>query len=266
MDHEELKNRSRRVWGTGDYEPTSRQLRPASEALVGALDIAEGHRVLDVAAGHGNCAVAAARRGAHVCATDFSPAMIASGRKRTQAEGFEMEWREADAADLPFEDGSFDRVTSVFGAIFAPEQGTVASEAVRVTRQGGRIGFTAWTTNGFTPRLLEVAKSYGPPDPADGPDPFWWGRADEVEEAFRTRGCAVDIRRKVLSFRYSSWQECRASLEAHGMTVLARETMPRDRYEDMFEQFRALAEEHDHGEGDAVVVDSEYLEVLVTRS
>jgi ubiquinone/menaquinone biosynthesis C-methylase UbiE len=265
MGDDELKERAKLVWGAGDYGPTSRQLEPASEALVDAMEITPGHRVLDVAAGHGNCAIAAARRGAVVCASDFSPVMIESGRARTQAQGLEIEWQEADAADLPFDKESFDRVTSVFGAIFAPEQEAMAAEVVRVTRGGGMIGLTSWTDDGFTSRLIGISSSFGPPAPPDSPDPLRWGRREEVDAIFAALGCAADIRSRALTFRYASWSDCRQSLEAHGMAVVARQNMPPDQYEEMFRQIRELTEDTSYGEGAAIVFDSEYLEVLVAK-
>lgn len=62
MDLEEMKARSRAMWGTGDYAPTGRQLEPVSVALVDALDVGPVHRVLDVAAGLGNCSLAVRAR------------------------------------------------------------------------------------------------------------------------------------------------------------------------------------------------------------
>jgi SAM-dependent methyltransferase len=174
MDLEAVKARSKAIWSSGDYAPTSRQLEPVSETLVESLAVDRDHRVLDVAAGHGNCALAAARRGAKVVASDFSPVMIERGRARSEASELDVTWREADAAALPFEDGGFDRVTSVFGAIFAPEQLTVASELVRVTAPGGRIGLTAWTADGLIARMLRIPASLGPPPPEGAPDPMAW--------------------------------------------------------------------------------------------
>lgn len=262
---EELRARSLAVWNTGDYEPTSRQLEPASEWLVEALGVGPGQVVLDVAAGHGNCALAAARRGARVVATDFASSMVEAGRRRTEGRGIGITWQEADAADLPFDEATFDRVTSVFGAIFAPDQTAAAAEAVRVARPGGGVGLTAWTPDGYTSRLLHIARRYSPPVPSGAPDPLDWGRPEHVAELFEPTGSSVDIRRRSLTFRYPSWEAWRASMEAHGMGVLAKQTLPAARYEAMFEEIRALTEESSYGEDGAVAFDSDYLEILVTK-
>jgi len=77
-------------------------------------------RVLDVAAGTGNASLPAAQTGASVTASDLTPELLEAGRRRAEAEGLELEWAEADAEALPFEDESFDVVMSSIGAMFAP--------------------------------------------------------------------------------------------------------------------------------------------------
>lgn len=266
VDIEELKARSREVWGTGDYAPTSRQLEPASHQLLDALGVGDGDRVLDVAAGHGNCALAAARRGATVVASDFSPVMVAVGKGRTDAAGVEVQWREADAAELPFGDGAFDVVTSVFGAIFAPEQRDVAEQLVRVTTPGGRFGVTAWTPDGLTARMLAAggpdqdASDRGPSD-RDPPGPLAWGDAAHVAELFAGLPCDVELTERRIRFHYPSWEAWRRDLEAHGMTVVAKQTMPPDDYEQMFAEMRAVVEGAVLPGATGVTYDAEYVEV-----
>src|SRR5581483_8028393 len=105
MDLDELKRGAATMWGLGDYRPIAEAIFPEAVALAEACDVRPGTSVLDVAAGTGNVAIAAARMGATVVASDLSPQMVAWGRERTAAEGLDVEWHEADAEDLPFEDG-----------------------------------------------------------------------------------------------------------------------------------------------------------------
>ena len=93
-----------------------------------------------MAAGDGNFALACAQEGASVVASDISPGMVERGRARSAAEGYDVEWLEADAEELPFEDERFDCVGSVFGAMIAPRPERVASELFRVVRPGGTVG------------------------------------------------------------------------------------------------------------------------------
>ena len=160
MDVDAIKERNRWMWGLGDYSALSEALRPAAEALADACAVSAGQEVLDVAAGDGNFAVACAREGASVVASDLSPGMVERGRARSEQDGFDIEWVEADVEDLPFEDGRFDCVGSVFGAMIAPRPRVVAEELFRVVRPGGTVGMTAWTPRGFSAELFKLGRSY----------------------------------------------------------------------------------------------------------
>src|SRR5215208_7228355 len=109
-DAELFKERHRELWGLGDYPVLARRLEPAAAALCDACAVSAGQEVLDVGAGTGNFAIACAREGASVVACDLAPGMIEAGRARTEAEGFDLEWMEADVEQLPFEDARFDCV------------------------------------------------------------------------------------------------------------------------------------------------------------
>lgn len=111
----------------------------ANEALALA-GLKPGDRFLDVAAGTGGLSLPAARLGAKVLATDWSPAMIERFEARVRAEGLsDAEGRVADCHALHLEDGSFDVTGSQFGVMLVPDQPTALREMVRVTRPGGRV-------------------------------------------------------------------------------------------------------------------------------
>src|ERR671918_1682522 len=148
MDVEAIKQRQAFIWAQGDYMMLSRQLAPAAQALADACAVSAGQEVLDVGAGDGNFAIACAREGASVVASDLSPGMVERGRARSEREGFDIEWVEADVESLPFEDGRFDCVGSVFGAMIAPRPRVAAEEMFRVVRPGGTVGMTAWKDEG----------------------------------------------------------------------------------------------------------------------
>src|SRR3954454_10442699 len=171
------------MWGLGDYADLSEALRPPAAALAAACAVSAGQEVLDVAAGDGNFAIACAREGAKVVASDLSPGMVERGRSRSQAEGYAIEWVEADAEDLPFDDGRFDCVGSVFGAMIAPRPRRVAEEMFRVTRPGGTVAMTAWTPQSKLVELFSVGRRYVP-TPPDMPSLEEWGKEDAVRERF----------------------------------------------------------------------------------
>lgn len=97
-----------------------------------------GQRVLDLAAGTGASSVSLARSGAEVVAADFSPGMIAEGRRR-HGDIANLSFAEADATALPFADDEFDAVTISFGLRNVNDPKKALAEMLRVTAPGGRI-------------------------------------------------------------------------------------------------------------------------------
>ncbi|GAA4342425.1 demethylmenaquinone methyltransferase [Microbacterium rhizosphaerae] len=97
-----------------------------------------GERILDLAAGTGASSVALARSGAEVVAGDFSPGMIAEGRRRHGGIP-NLSFVEADATNLPFADDEFDAVTISFGLRNVVDTAKALEEMLRVTKPGGRL-------------------------------------------------------------------------------------------------------------------------------
>lgn len=171
----ELKTRHRTMWASGDYASMVETfLLPIGPRLVEACGIEPGMRVLDVAAGTGNASIPAAERGAQVTASDLTPELLDAGRRRADKAGVELEWVEADAENLPFEDESYDVVMSSIGAMFAPQHQAVADELVRVCRPGGTIGLLSWTPEGMLGALFRAMGPFAaPPPPGAQPPPLW---------------------------------------------------------------------------------------------
>src|SRR3954452_12874864 len=104
------------------------------ETVVEAAAIESGMTVLDVATGAGNAALPAARAGARVTGLDLTPELLDDARRHAAEEELEIDWVQAAAEALPFDDASFDRVLSTFGVMFAPRQQVAAAELARVCR------------------------------------------------------------------------------------------------------------------------------------
>ena len=116
----------------------------AREALR-LVGLEPGESFLDVAAGPGGLSLAAARLGATVLATDWSPAMIRHFTSRARAEGLaSTEGRVMDAHDLDLENDLFDVTGSQFGVMLVPDQPVALREMVRVTKPGGRVMLVAY--------------------------------------------------------------------------------------------------------------------------
>jgi ubiquinone/menaquinone biosynthesis C-methylase UbiE len=111
----------------------------ANEALR-LVGLEPGERFLDVAAGPGGLSLPAARLGAEVLATDWSPAMIERFEARAGHEGLRnVGGRVMDCHALDLPDHSFDVTGSQFGVMLVPDQARALREMIRVTRPGGRV-------------------------------------------------------------------------------------------------------------------------------
>jgi SAM-dependent methyltransferase len=99
---------------------------------------------LDVAAGPGGLSLPAARLGAKVLATDWSPKMIEHFNARVVAEGLDAEGRVMDCHALDLPDDSYDVTGSLFGVMLVPDQAQALHEMVRVTKPGGRVLLIAY--------------------------------------------------------------------------------------------------------------------------
>ncbi|MFF3469222.1 class I SAM-dependent methyltransferase [Streptomyces sp. NPDC001984] len=194
-----LKTKHRKMWALGDYSAVATQLiQDLGPELVQACGVRGGERVLDVAAGSGNAAIPAALAGAHVVACDLTPELLEAGRKLAAGRGAELEWRTADAEELPFADGEFDTVMSCVGIMFAPHHQAGADELVRVCRPGGTIGLLNWTPEGFIGELFATMKPYAPKSPPGAQPPPLWGRADHVRSLLGDRVSDVEAHRRTV--------------------------------------------------------------------
>ncbi len=114
------------------------------EALIDWLAPRPGQHLLDVAGGTGDIAFRFLRRAglrARATVVDLTPAMLAEGLQRAQAEGLSelIEWVEGDAMALPFTDNSFDLYTISFGIRNVTRPEVALTEAFRVLKPGGRL-------------------------------------------------------------------------------------------------------------------------------
>ncbi|MGY1821653.1 class I SAM-dependent methyltransferase [Geodermatophilus sp. SYSU D00079] len=269
LNDTELKARHRKMWASGDYpRMVETFLLPLGPRLVEACDIRAGQQVLDVAAGTGNASLPAAERGARVTASDLTPELLEAGRRRAEAQGLDLEWTEADAENLPFEDGSFDVVMSAIGVMFAPHHQDAADQLVRVCRPGGRIGLLCWTPQGMIGALFATMKPFAPPPPPGAQPPPLWGSEDHLRELFGDR---VEWRTstpgvlEVTAFRepHEYAQHFRAY---YGPTIAARANAEREgRAAEFDEALDRFCDEWNRGTSDQARFEMEYLVAVGTR-
>lgn len=182
-----FKQGQREMWSS--FAPTAMFTTPVAAQLAAFAAIEAGERLLDVGTGTGVVAITAARAGAVVTGLDLTPALLEAARHNAQVARVTVDWREGDAEDLPFEDASFDVVTSQFGHMFAPRPEVAIEEMRRVLRPGGRVVFATWPPEHFVGRLFAFVAKHVPP-PAGAAPPGLWGAPAVVTERLAAAGFA----------------------------------------------------------------------------
>jgi ubiquinone/menaquinone biosynthesis C-methylase UbiE len=255
------------VWALGDYHRFAKAtIWERGAELVEACGISSGQRVLDVAAGSGNTAIQAAQAGADAVASDATAANFAAGRHEADELGVALEWVEADAQRLPFDDDTFDVITSSFGVMFAPDHRAAAAELTRVCRPGGTIGLLAFTPEGLFTEFLGALAAYAP-EPEGDPPPLW-GSEEHVRDLLGDRVSELDMTRGRYTERAASPAAYAALFrETFGPVVAIFQGLSADaeRRADAERDLLAFAERANEGSpGGEAEYRYEYLRVLAT--
>jgi SAM-dependent methyltransferase len=237
-----------------------------AEVFYQRLGITPGTRLLDVGCGAGQLALIAARAGAVVTGCDIATNWLEKAKLRAAAEGLDVAFEEGDAEALPYEDGQFDAVTSMFGAMFAPRPELVAAELARVCRPGGVIAMANWTPAGFIGQMFKIIAKHIAP--SGMPSPALWGDEATVRDRFRNGFATLKLTPRLYGFEYpfppdavveffrvnyGPMTRAFASLDSNGQRSLRSELV-------------RLWAEHNTAAGDTTLVAAEYLEVVATRA
>ena len=265
----ELKTRHRTMWASGDYPAMVETfLLPLGPTLVEAAGIGSGMKVLDVAAGTGNASLPGAEAGANVTASDLTPELLEAGRARAEAAGLELEWAEADAEHLPFDDESFDVVMSSIGAMFAPHHQDVADELVRVCKPGGKIALLSWTPEGMIGALFRTMGPFAPAPPPGAQPPPLWGSEDHLAELFGDRVDFGTLERRILEITaFEHPHDYGEHFKAmYGPTIAARANADREGRADEFDEaLNRFCDEWNLGDENDARFEKEYLLAVGTR-
>jgi ubiquinone/menaquinone biosynthesis C-methylase UbiE len=189
-------NPNKALWEKGDFTRIAASMRESGEALVKAIGVTRGLKVLDLGCGDGTTALPEARLGADVTGVDIARNLVAAATERAREEGLtNCRFQEGDATNLvDLKDASFDLAVSIFGAMFAPKPFDVAKELVRVTKPGGKIVMGNWIPGDPTlvAQILKISSSYSPPPPEGFISPMTWGVESNVIERFTAAGIAKE--------------------------------------------------------------------------
>ena len=262
---DDLKIRLRTTWMTGDYDVFSRYMQKDAERFFQRLGVTPGTRLLDVGCGAGQLALIAARAGAQVTGCDISTNWLEKARARAAAEGLAVAFEEGDAESLPYEDGQFDAVTSLIGAMFAPRPDRVAAELTRVCRPGGMIAMANWTPGGFVGQMFKaIAKHIAP---SGMPAPVLWGDEATVRDRLREGIADLKLARQVYRFDYPFPPDAVVEFYRthYGPMSRAFASLDGNAQEKLRSELVSLWSAHNKAVDDTTQVDAEYLEVIATR-
>ncbi len=240
----EQQEQARKLWSSGDYASAMFHIAGVGPRAVEAAGVTGDDVVLDVACGSGNATIPAAKTGASVTGIDLTPSLLEAGKAAAKEAGVEIEWIEGDAQKLPFDDASFDVVTSVFGCMFVPDQRTEAQEIARVLKPGGRMAVCAWTPAGNIGQMFITTAKHRPPPPEGFQPPILWGDEDHVGQLFEGTGVDLDIERTTVEFKGNSADDYFEEMERDLPPIVAsRELLePEGKYEalrdELLNQFR----------------------------
>jgi ubiquinone/menaquinone biosynthesis C-methylase UbiE len=269
-------NPNKALWEKGDFTRIAETMRESGDALVESLGVTKGTKLLELGGGDGTTALPAARRGADVLVVDIARNLVEAGNRRAREAGLQnLTFREGDACQLQgLEDGQFDLVVSIFGAMFAPKPFDVAKEMVRVTRPGGRIVMGNWIPNDPTlvAQILKISSAYTPPPPEGFVSPMTWGVDQHVVERFTAAGAAkekISLQRDTYTFNYPGPPSgfVAAFRDYYGPTMNAFEAAEKAGRKDALQKELddLFASQNKSGSPDRTTIPATYLRVTVAR-
>jgi len=261
-----LKARLKETWMAGDYDRFSRYMENGARDFYERLDAAPGAHFLDVGCGSGQLALIAARDGLKVTGVDIAGNLVERARERAQAEGLDARFEEADAEALPFEDGRFDIVASLIGAMFAPRPERVAQELLRVCSPAGTVAMANWTPEGFIGQMFKSVSKFIAP--SGMPSPVLWGDEATVRERLGAGLSDLSLVRRHYTFSYPfpPSEVVDIFLLYYGPTYQAFTSLDATGGDNLRQELEALWTSHNRAGLGSTTVFAEYLEVIGVRA
>jgi ubiquinone/menaquinone biosynthesis C-methylase UbiE len=263
----ELKQRNRAVWEAGEWDEVADLVSGAGVRLLDRVGVDEGMDVLDVGTGTGgNLSIPAALRGARVVGSDLTSQHFERARQRAQEAGVEVEWVEADAESLPFDDESFDRVLSTFGHMFAPRHALAGAELARVCRPRGVVATSTWSQEGWAGEMFKTVGGYMPAPPDFAQPPSLWGDEAHVREMLEPHGLEIEFDRETIVFEKPSVEALMEFYEEKfGPMVTARAALG-DRWAELRADLVSLFESSNVADDGSARVEAQYLVTVGRKS
>lgn len=266
-DLAQLKSNLKAIWTAGDFGQIANYAVHAGVEFIQRTEIKPGSRVLDVACGTGNVSLPAARAGGVVTGVDIAPNLLEQARKRAAAEGLNVRFDEGDAEELPYGDGQFDLVVTMFGAMFAPRPERASAELIRVCKPGGLIAMGNWTPQGFVGKTFQLTSKMAPPPPGI-PAPVLWGDEDTVRNRFSKGVSKLTMARQTVTFEYpfSPKEVVNFFRQYFGPTQATFARLDEAGQNSLASQLEQLWIEHNEATNGGTKVKAEYLDVRAIRA
>lgn len=258
--------RTKATWMAGDFGKIAKSYEAGAADFINRLRLQPHSQVLDVACGTGNLTIPAARTGANVTGIDIATNLVEQAQARARVEGLTVTVEEGNAEQLPYCDGSFDTVVTMFGAMFALYPDAVAAELVRVCRSGGRIAMANWTPDGFIGQMFKIVGKHVPPA-AGVPSPLLWGKPEVVAERMGNGIAELRCTEQTITFYFpfSPAATVEYFRTYYGPTLRAFASLSTDAHEALRGELEELWTQRNYSRNGTTQVDSTYLEVIVIR-
>jgi ubiquinone/menaquinone biosynthesis C-methylase UbiE len=190
--------------------------------------------------------------------------LLQTARRRADEAGLEIDWLEGDAEQLPFPDGSFERVLSCFGTMFAPRHEQAAAELLRVARRGGTVGVCAWTPEGVNGQMFALMGSFMPSPPDGFQPPVLWGNEEHMRKLLDRESVELSFERRTVYFEQESVEAWIAYGEQNlGPAMMAKRALePQGRYEELRGKLAELYERNNMSRDGGLRFGAEYLLTL----
>jgi len=267
-DINKIKQAMKATWEDGDYGQLSLYKKNWDEDFISRLSIKPGMKLLDVACGTGHFCILAAEQGAEVTGVDIASNLIAQARTNAKESGVTVKFDEGDAEALPYPDNSFDIVTSMIGAMFAPQPEKVAKELVRVCKPGGIIAMANWTAEGSVGEMFGIGPKYVPPPPGV-PYPLLWGNEEVVKQRFGNSVKDIKLTRRnwEILFPFDAEHVVKFFSTYFGPVKRSFEALKNDpsKQDQMANEMLAFWTKHNRAKDGTMICDAEWLEVVATK-
>ena len=263
LELDPIGERIRATWTSGDFGRIAKGYSLGSGEFIARLGLYPNEPVLDVACGTGNLAIPAARAGGSVTGIDIAPNLVSQAQTRALAEGLSIRFDVGDAEQLPYANGEFTTVVTMFGAMFAARPERAAAEMLRVTRSGGRIAMANWTPAGFIGEMLRMTTKYVAP-PTGISSPLLWGTEDAVRARLGSGVKSLTLTRRLITFEYPFGPEETVNQFRlwYGPTLRSFAVLDEANRDALRRDLERLWTDHNRATDGTTRVQSEYLEVL----